>query len=286
MNPYLLEAPALIAFSGGRTSAFMLRQILDTFGGTLPEGLQVCFCNTGLEHPQTLIFVQRCAEEWGVKVVWLEYRFDGVEMASQNPVVTFAEVDFETASRKGEPFSQLIRQRSFLPNPVTRFCTVELKIQTMHRWALAHGIAEYTKAIGLRYDEPRRVHKLRADRKGETVCCPMYDARHTVEDVEKFWGGQPFKLEIPFYQGNCQGCFLKSRWRLDQVARETPEAFQWWIDWEYDAATGVLEHARSHRFRNDRASYGAMLRNARDQMIMFPLELRDLDNTVPCDCTD
>lgn len=32
-NPYHIEGPALISVSGGRTSGFMLRQILDAHGG-------------------------------------------------------------------------------------------------------------------------------------------------------------------------------------------------------------------------------------------------------------
>ena len=32
-NPYLLDLPAVVSFSGGRTSGFMLRHILDAHGG-------------------------------------------------------------------------------------------------------------------------------------------------------------------------------------------------------------------------------------------------------------
>ena len=50
-DPFLLDTPAAIHFSGGRTSAYMLRRHLDAYGGTLPEGVRVVFCNTGKERP-------------------------------------------------------------------------------------------------------------------------------------------------------------------------------------------------------------------------------------------
>ena len=46
-NPYKIEGPALISFSGGRTSGFMLYHILQAHGGTLPEDYFVVFANTG-----------------------------------------------------------------------------------------------------------------------------------------------------------------------------------------------------------------------------------------------
>ena len=49
-----------ISFSGGRTSAFMLHQILEV-NGTLPDRVQVTFANTGREMPETLDFVNECA---------------------------------------------------------------------------------------------------------------------------------------------------------------------------------------------------------------------------------
>jgi 3'-phosphoadenosine 5'-phosphosulfate sulfotransferase (PAPS reductase)/FAD synthetase len=72
-NPYRIEAPALISFSGGRTSGFMLQHILDAFGGRLPEGIVAVFANTGKEMTETLDFVPDCGKRWGVNIVWLEY---------------------------------------------------------------------------------------------------------------------------------------------------------------------------------------------------------------------
>ena len=40
---YKIPTPACISFSGGRTSAFMLKQIINAYGGELPDDIIVCF---------------------------------------------------------------------------------------------------------------------------------------------------------------------------------------------------------------------------------------------------
>jgi predicted phosphoadenosine phosphosulfate sulfurtransferase len=56
MTPYLIPGPACISFSGARTSGYMLRQIVDAYGGTLPDDVIVAFMNTG-KREETLRFV-------------------------------------------------------------------------------------------------------------------------------------------------------------------------------------------------------------------------------------
>ena len=57
-NSYILpDGNVQISFSGGRTSAFMLHQILEANNG-LPDRAKVIFTNTGREMEQTLDFVQ------------------------------------------------------------------------------------------------------------------------------------------------------------------------------------------------------------------------------------
>jgi 3'-phosphoadenosine 5'-phosphosulfate sulfotransferase (PAPS reductase)/FAD synthetase len=63
MDPFHIEGPAVISFSGGRTSGLMLRRVLDAHGGTLPANVHVVFANTGLEREETLRFVDDCACE-------------------------------------------------------------------------------------------------------------------------------------------------------------------------------------------------------------------------------
>ncbi|WBU27637.1 phosphoadenosine phosphosulfate reductase family protein [Rhodopseudomonas palustris] len=95
--PYHLTGPALISFSGGRSSRYMLKQILDAHGGTLPDDVKVAFANTGREFPETLDFVAETAERYGVHIAWLEY-----DPASEHRT---AVVSHNSASRNGEPFA-------------------------------------------------------------------------------------------------------------------------------------------------------------------------------------
>lgn len=150
INPYFITGPALISFSGGRTSAYMLRQILDAHGGTLPDDVVVTFANTGKEREETLRFVHECETRWGVRVHWLEWR---------DAKPCYEEVGYNSAARNGEPFAALIAKKNYLPNSVTRFCTTELKIRPMRDFCKALGWKNWTNIIGLRYDEGHRVLK-------------------------------------------------------------------------------------------------------------------------------
>lgn len=275
-SKYYLSEPSVISFSGGRTSGFMLHKVLEAHEGVLPEHIKVVFCNTGLEHPKTLDFVQRCAGEWNVEITWLEY-------VGKKADPKFKVTNHKEASRNGEPFSILIDERQYLPNPIARFCTVELKIKLLDHWAkatLGEKFHEHFQLIGLRYDEPKRVSNIKAHPRTNPVITPLFDAKHTLEDVMSYWGKSSFDLGIDLHQGNCQGCFLKSRNRLDMVARETPEALDWWILQE-NKVLGV-KAPKQHTFRKDRPSYENVVKQSKMQLQMFT----DFDSTVSCHCTD
>ena len=280
MNPYKIKGPALISFSGGRTSAFMLKQIIDALGGTLPDDIYVTFANTGKEMPETLDFVQACSEHWGVKVHWLE-----LEMADERPVYRTKEVTYETASRDGEPFEALIGRRSYLPNPVARFCTAELKIRRMKdfMWKMK-GYKHWDNVLGLRYDEPRRVSSSRnaSDRERWGNLMPMYDAKHTVKDVLEFWQKANFDLTLPSIDGqtlagNCDLCFLKGRKTLTKLIKERPDLTTWWIAQENRIGEGT-----GATFRSDRPPYVELLKEAENPVMDDMFE----DDAMSCFCHD
>ncbi|MCP4206096.1 MAG: phosphoadenosine phosphosulfate reductase family protein, partial [Shimia sp.] len=204
-----------IAFSGGRTSAYMLHKILEANGG-LPDRAVVMFENTGREMPETLDFVHECGARWGVGIVWLEYR-------AERPL--FEVVTHNSAARDGAPFESLIRRKKYLPNVMARFCTVELKVRTAKRYLRSLGWDYWTNAIGLRADEAKRLKEEGAKGKDRWYTWqPLAHAGVGKHDVAAFWRRQPFDLALPningkCWLGNCDGCFLKSEANLSALAR-------------------------------------------------------------------
>jgi 3'-phosphoadenosine 5'-phosphosulfate sulfotransferase (PAPS reductase)/FAD synthetase len=76
-NPLRIIGPAVINFSGGRTSGRMLHAIHAAHGGKLPDDVVVCFANTGREMPGTLDFVRDCEREFNdVFAFWQAQTFD------------------------------------------------------------------------------------------------------------------------------------------------------------------------------------------------------------------
>jgi hypothetical protein len=204
----------VINFSGGRTSAYMTKRLID---GGLTDYI-VTFQNTGKELPQTLDFINECDNQWGLNIVWLEYR----------QPATFEVVTYETASRNGQPYDALLQQRpSSIPNHQFRFCTLELKINTLKRYLKSIGITDYISFNGIRYDEPRRWGKVIED-----VELPLVKWKTTKQDVLEFWSKQSFDLKVNEPYGNCDCCFLKGKGKLAIIAKEKPELFDWWIEKE------------------------------------------------------
>lgn len=286
MNPYLITGPALISFSGGRTSAFMLHEIVRAHEGHLPDDVVVTFANTGKEREETLRFVHECGVRWGVRIHWLEWR-DGER--------SFEEVGFNSASRNGEPFAALIAKKKFLPNGVMRFCTQELKIRVMRDFCRSLGWTKWTNVIGLRYDEGMRV--LKAIDRSESGkdpwrnYMPLAKAKVTKRDVMRFWLGgntdplnlieplpQGFDLGLRDYEGNCDLCFLKGAGKIKRLIRDNPGMADWWKQLE---ATTKAKSEQAARFRKE-YTYADLEREVLTQPLMPGLLDDDEEYDVEC----
>lgn len=248
-----------ISFSGGRSSAMMTKIMCDS----LPEKDRIiCFANTGKEHEATLKFVHDFETAFNLKIYWIEYC----------PENGFKIVDFQTASRNGEPYAHLINKRSFVPNVVTRYCTTELKIRPIKKFMKSLGFKNWENAVGIRYDEPHRYARLAkgcANEPYETTA-PLFQMRITKPDVFHFWKTQTFDLSIPEHLGNCDMCFLKSRAKIKKIIRDEPNRMEWWSDQEVATGTTFRRSISCKQLEN---------------IVRMSPELFDSDIEIDCLCT-
>lgn len=273
-DPFLIEGPACISFSGGRTSGYMLRRIIDAHGGKLPDDVLPIFANTGEEHPATLDFVQEVSQRWSVPIVWLEYA------EAPAPKERWKVVGYDTASRNGEPYdAMLLRRGNYLPNPVQRFCTQDLKLRPTHNYLRSLGWDDWTNAVGFRADEPKRLAKLTIqweETPEQTRVAPLGTVGISRHDVAAFWRANDFDLALPNIDGknplgNCVDCFLKDTSQLVSIYRNGHKPIRF-----------IAREAKGARFHKDRPSYEKLYAFAQSHDDMFP----ESESIEDCACTD
>ena len=210
----------LVSVSGGKTSMMMMKLLHNKYRKT--HNILNVFANTGAEHPETLDFVKRCEDEWGIKIYWVEAKVHKGRIGCTHKIVTY-----ETASRKQEPFEEVIKKYG-LPNQNYPHCNREMKLNPIHSLAMEYFGAKkrfenYQTAIGIRMDEMDRM-MAKADQ--NNFIYPMIqDFKLYKDDVIDFWKSKSWRLNIPEHYGNCLTCFKKSKRKLITIAREKPEWF-------------------------------------------------------------
>jgi len=218
----------LISFSGGRTSAFMCWWLLNKWDKRHEYDIVIVFANTGKEVEGTLFFVDECAQEWGINIVWVEgYPSKKGKGWSVNHKV----VSYETAARNGEPFEAMI-ERLGIPSTNAPFCSDQLKRKTIQSYLKSIGwkAGTYEVAIGIRIDEPKRYKTKAGKRKvKKNRLLVLVDLFPVVKEwVLNWWSQQPFNLAIHEDDGNCDNCWKKDTPRLCRNAIRKPTSFEWW----------------------------------------------------------
>jgi 3'-phosphoadenosine 5'-phosphosulfate sulfotransferase (PAPS reductase)/FAD synthetase len=211
-----------ISFSGGRSSAVMTKLLHERYRAS--NEIIILFANTGCEHEETLKFVDECDRRFGWGVVWLE----AVTNQQAGVGVRSKRVDFESASRTGEPFEDSIKKYGIY-NATNQQCTKNLKVYPLNDylkqqgWKTA-GNRDFFTAVGIRADEMDRVSQ--AALQNNKYFYPLVDIGIRKRDVAleiKKWG---FDLCIPNdAHGNCVWCWKKSLRKLMTVAKEDSTAF-------------------------------------------------------------
>lgn len=206
----------LISFSGGETSAFMTRWLLENKQDEYD--MVVVFANTGQENEETLQFVEKFSIHYKIPVVWVEavvrvkfmdkvcemcsdifmtYKWFGARLGTKHRVT-----NYNNADRDGKVFERVI-QKYGIPNMAMPQCTRELKQRPITSFGIEYfkGSKFYT-AIGIRNDE---VDRKNANASKRRLIYPLIEMQPTTKPViNLFWSLQPFRLDLKGYQGNCR----------------------------------------------------------------------------------
>jgi hypothetical protein len=241
----MLKEKYHISFSGGRTSAYMTKLLIDNWSDRYE--FIVTFANTGLEHPKTLEFINNCDKVFGFNTVWLE----SVVQHDKRSAPTHKIVTFETASRKGEPFEEVIKKYG-IPNSAFPGCTRDLKLAPIKSYLKSLGIDEHKirTAIGIRTDETRRVNAKTAE--ARTLEYPLIVVWPSdKQDVLDWWEDQPFDLGIDEFEGNCLGCWKKSLKKHFMQIERDPSVYDFHKRMEAEHEFTGPQQGHRHFFRND-----------------------------------
>lgn len=215
-------------FSGGRTSAILARLLQFHKKFKSEYHIVYGFTNTSREKEETLLFIKKCEEEFGIKINWLE----AVIHHKYRVATTHKIVDFETAKRDGSLFEEMLKKYP-LPNTAgVSNCTRELKIRPAESFMRSLGYKDYYHALGIRADEKHRISK---SAKANRIIYPAVDVFNLTEPlVRSMWDKMPFDLKLKDYEGNCTKCFKKSIQKIislivEDILSGELEDINWWI---------------------------------------------------------
>jgi len=206
----------LISFSGGETSAYLAKWLLDNKSDEY--NMKFVFANTGDEEEKTLEFVQQCSEKWNLNIVWVE----SVVHKNERKGSTHKIVSFKSASRNREPFVSVIEKYG-IPNQNFLHCNRELKLNPIRSYMKSVGWTNYETALGIRSDEIDRVN---IHRKKFKLIYPFIFMKPTTKpEVAYWWSKQDFRLDLKSYNTNCRTCWKKSDNILAETYRLNPHYF-------------------------------------------------------------
>lgn len=222
-----------VSFSGGRTSAFMARFIqlhpaFDKYDKVFT------FANTSKELPETIDFIKKCDQAFGLNLVKLE-----AEISLKKGVGTaFKVVDYKDLKMDGSLFEKAIQKRG-LPTFMASSCTQQLKAVPQDKYIQSLGYKYVTKAIGIRADEAHRATKNMRD---NGIIFPLIDVVSVDKHfINSYWDRQPFNLELKSHQGNCDFCFKKSLRKRLTLLKENPQIADWWAKMEGKYGNQVID---------------------------------------------
>lgn len=228
IEKFTLKKKLLLSVSGGGTSMLMMLYCLKYLAD---EYEMICvFANTGKEKEGTLKFVNDCSIRFKTPIIWVEAMHkdkNGRPFSRKGYRVRHKIVSFETASRNGEPFEEMISLLG-IPSTNAPFCSDQLKRKAIESYLFSIGWKKYYKAIGIRSDELDRVNPYW---KEKLIIYPFVSIWPKIKpEILDELHDLGLVIDIHPDSGNCDNCWKKDMKRLCRNAKRDPESFIWWKD--------------------------------------------------------
>jgi 3'-phosphoadenosine 5'-phosphosulfate sulfotransferase (PAPS reductase)/FAD synthetase len=206
----------------------------------------VVFANTGREREETLDFTNKCDINFGFNTVWVE----AVVLPENRKGTVHKIVTYETANRTGQPFEDVIAKYG-MPNQNAPHCTRETKLSPIKSYMRSIGWDDYSTALGIRTDEPKRLDWEKAKEKNIIYFAQLMPV--TKSDINKFWREQSFDLQLKSYEGNCDLCWKKGIRKIMTIVKDNPELANWWREMEekyqnFTPESRMKNHKPPYRF--------------------------------------
>ena len=191
----------VLGLSGGRDSAALaifMREAFHTID------IEYFFTDTGKELPEVYEFLGRLEGFLGKPIRYLN-----------------SDRDFDF---------WLDEYGHFLPSPVSRWCTRQLKLRPFEQWItpdLESGTIVYSY-VAIRADEPKRIG-MHATHRNLKICFPFREHGIDKSGVVDFL--ESSGLGLPTYyrwrsRSGCTFCFYQQKIEWVRLKREHPEAFE------------------------------------------------------------
>lgn len=141
---------------------------------------------------------------------------------------------------------------NYLPNIMSRFCTVDMKIKPIAQWCYENTNLPVEMRIGFRANEISRVNRMIerqvngienfkfkvGEKNGRNkwkelpyrkVEFPLIKDAIFKDTIENYWKDKPVRFA---YENNCVGCFHRSELMLKHMSNKAEKQFNWFIEME------------------------------------------------------
>lgn len=175
-----MEKDIVVSFSGGKSSAYLC-WLMENHHDYKHRKKHYVFANTGRELDSTIVFARGWMRDYLEAPL---YVIEAKVYPDERKATGYTIIDdWNNISMDGEPFEAVISKYG-LPSIAFPHCTRELKINPIKAFIREHlGLQkdEYVEAIGMRFDEPKRV------KNDPNYIYPLYDLGVTKQHVNDFF---------------------------------------------------------------------------------------------------